>query len=64
MQSYSSLTGRRHESIQWFGLPERCEGVVWNLYMPDLYICGFACVAYVLRHAEISIQGNSEVFNR
>ena len=25
--------------------------------MPDLYVCGFTRVAYVLRHAEIRVQG-------
>ena len=32
--------------------------------MPDLYVCGFTRVAYVLRHAEIRVQGYTEVFNR
>ena len=32
--------------------------------MPDLYACGFACIAYVLRPAEIGFQGYTEVFNR
>ena len=29
------------------------EKVLYGTYMPDLYVCGFTCVAYVLRHAEI-----------
>ena len=32
--------------------------------MSDLYVCGFTRVAYVLRHAEIRVQGYTEVFNR
>ena len=32
--------------------------------MPDLYVRGFTRVAYVLRHAEIRVQGYIEVFNR
>ena len=32
--------------------------------MPDLYVCGFTRVAYVLRFAEIRVQGYTEVFNR
>ena len=32
--------------------------------MPDLYVCGFTRVDYVLRHAEIRVQGYTEVFNR
>ena len=32
--------------------------------MPDLYVCGFTRVAYVLRHAEFRVQGYTEVFNR
>ena len=32
--------------------------------MPDLYVCGFTRAAYVLRHAEIRVQGYTEVFNR
>ena len=32
--------------------------------MPDLYVCGFTRVAYVLRHAKIRVQGYTEVFNR
>ena len=32
--------------------------------MPDLYVCGFTRVAYVLRHAEVRVQGYTEVFNR
>ena len=31
--------------------------------MPDLYVCGFTRVAYVLKHAEIRVQGYTEVFN-
>ena len=40
------------------------EKVSYGTYMPDLYVCGFTRVAYVLRHAEIRIQGYTEVFNR
>ena len=29
--------------------------------MPDLYVCGFTRVAYVLRHAEIRVHGYTEV---
>ena len=33
--------------------------------MPNLYVCGFTRVAYVLRHAETCwVQGYTEVFNR
>ena len=32
--------------------------------MLDLYVCGFIRVAYVSRHAEIRVQGYTEVFNR
>ena len=34
------------------------------IIMPDLYVCGFTRVAYVLRHAEIRVQGYTEVFIR
>ena len=27
------------------------------IIMPDLHVCGFTRVAYVLRHAEIRVQG-------
>ena len=30
--------------------------------MPDLYVCGFTRVAYVLSHAEIRAQGSSPRF--
>ena len=40
------------------------EKVSYGTDMPDLYVCGFTCVAYVLRHAEIRVQGYIEVFNR
>ena len=32
--------------------------------MPDLYVCCFTRVASVLRHAEIRVQGCTEVLNR
>ena len=38
--------------------------MAYGTYMPDLYVCGFTRVAYVLRHAEIRVQGYTEVFNR
>ncbi len=40
------------------------EKVSYGTYMPDLYVCGFTRVAYVLTHAEIRVQGYTEVFNR
>ena len=38
------------------------EKVSYGTYMPDLYVCGFTRAAYVLRHAEIRVQGYTEVF--
>ena len=32
--------------------------------MPDLYVCGFTRVAYVLRHAESRVLGYTEVLYR
>ena len=40
------------------------EKMLYGTYMPDLYVCSFIYVAYVLRHAEIRVQGYTEVFNR
>ena len=40
------------------------EKVSYGTYMPDLYVCGFTRVASVLRHAEIRVQGCTEVLNR
>ena len=40
------------------------EKVSYGTYMPDLIVFGFARVVYELRHAEILIQGHTEVFNR
>ena len=52
VKSYSSLTERGQESIQSLGCLSG-EKVSSGTYMPDLYVCGFAHVAHVLRHAEI-----------
>ena len=62
VKGYNSLSETGQESLQGFRLFEWSEGVVWNLYMPYVYVCGFARVAYVLRHA--AIQDYTEVFNR
>ena len=40
------------------------EKVSYGADMPDLYVCGFTRVAYVLGHAEIRVQGYTEVLNR
>ena len=49
IKSYSSLTERDKRAYKGLGC---LSGV-----------CGFACVAYVLRHAEIWIQGYTKIFN-
>ena len=63
VKSYSGLTKRGQESVQGLGCLNG-DKVSCGPYMPDLYVCGFARVAHVLRHAEICIQGYTKVFNR
>ena len=61
-KSYSSLSERGQESIQ--GLGCLSGEVSYGTYIPDLYVCGFTHVAYVLRHAESRVQGYTEVLYR